>query len=351
MKIVLLGYYGFKNIGDDLMLMNLIEYLSCKSQVENITVYCKDNYYPEKPKIRYLTTRGIERFLLPMELFSADHVVWGGGTCLYDSADMSGMRWLRRQQRITSLGRGRFSFVGIGIGDLVSRESNELARAILEGTSFAYFREDTSLRLACETLSYRNEACVGGDLFLLNSERYAECAKVNRTGMLAAISFSGLYGLDESSAHLYGQLLSDIVERYGSTIHFLPAHQGDADDSVFHRKVASHLPEGAYVHHVWDSPGDYASILATMDFHIGMRLHSVVCADLLGIPNLAISYSPKVKLYVEKSGILPDVRVVPMNDPSIVERIIAISPSYRRPDEFLLAESTKARECLDKMFH
>lgn len=351
MRLTLLGYYGFRNIGDDLMLLNLLDYFSSKSDVERISVYCREKYYPEKAKVRYVSNCGIDRLLLPVELVSADHVLWGGGTCLYDSGDISGMRWLKRQQNIARLGRGRFSFLGIGIGDLGSSEALNLAKSILAGTSFAYFREEASMQFAREALSYRNGACVGGDLFLLSSERYSEGPKVERSGNLGSISFSGLHGLDESSAELYGHVLSGIVKQYGSTIHFLPAHQGEADDSVFHRKVASHLPKDSYVLHTWERPNDYISTLATMDFHIGMRLHSVVCADLLGIPNLAISYAPKVKLYVDKSGILPDARVVSMNDSSVVERITPIFQLYRRPDEFLLAESMKARECLDKLFH
>src|SRR3712207_6863944 len=38
----------------------------------------------------------------------------------------------------------------------------------------------------------------------------------------------------------------------------------------------------------WKHPEEFIEILSQMDFHIGNRLHSLILADILGVPNIGI---------------------------------------------------------------
>lgn len=44
MNIILMGSYGFKNIGDDLSIQQLIQLFSSKEVIKNIFVFCEEDY-------------------------------------------------------------------------------------------------------------------------------------------------------------------------------------------------------------------------------------------------------------------------------------------------------------------
>ncbi|MEL6462619.1 MAG: polysaccharide pyruvyl transferase family protein, partial [Cyanobacteria bacterium J06621_15] len=54
MNILLMGYYGFHNVGDDLFLRQLIDYFAKKQNVKNIFVFCQEDYYERtNDKVRF----------------------------------------------------------------------------------------------------------------------------------------------------------------------------------------------------------------------------------------------------------------------------------------------------------
>lgn len=352
MRIVLAGYYGFRNIGDDLMLQNLLAVLSAKADVEQISVICREDYYQAQGKVRYLAGG---KGSLPGRLLAlarAHYVIWGGGTCLYESDDNSGLFWIERLQRLTHLFKGRFAFAGIGMGNFRSEPLAALAGKLLARADHISFREEESLHRAASLPGYRGNACSGGDLVFLDTAHF-EALRRSRPErpQLGKISFSGLYGLELRQAAHYAAQLGSVAQELGAELHFLPAHAGAAGDNQFHRQVAKLLPNQEKCHfHDWQSPREYLQVMAAMDFHIGMRLHSIVCADLLGLPSLALSYAPKVRDYVEKSGMLAERRVIEMGaafDATLVQEIAA---AYRRPEYFIAQESQKANTCIKQMF-
>lgn len=353
MKIVLAGYYGFRNIGDDLMLRNLLAILAARQDVDRIEVFCRENYYPPYPKTRYIPSGWKARLSRSRAIAQADYVIWGGGTCLYESDNNAGLFWIARLQRLTHLFRGRFAFAGIGIGKFSTPRFAALAGKMLALADHVSFREEASLVAAAKLPGYRGSACSGGDLVFLDTARFEElrCSRPVEVP-IRRISFSGLHGLNDGLAAHYAVQLAGVMEDLGAELHFLPAHAGTAGDDEFHRRLARLLPRQDQCHfRTWQTPDDYLRIMADMNFHIGMRLHSIICADLLDVPNLAISYAPKVRYYIEKSGMLADRRVIEMGEPFDGTLVKELAATYHRPESFIAQESEKAKTCIEKMFH
>ena len=88
-----------------------------------------------------------------------------------------------------------------------------------------------------------------------------------------------------------------------------------------------------------------------MDFHIGNRLHSIIAADLIGVPNIGIgSTGSKIDNYIIKTQTLSSQRVVDFMEPFSLEKVETILTHYKQPKAFILQESQAAQEGVQKFF-
>ncbi|MBE9029224.1 polysaccharide pyruvyl transferase family protein [filamentous cyanobacterium LEGE 11480] len=63
-------------------------------------------------------------------------------------------------------------------------------------------------------------------------------------------------------------------------------------DNKFHEKMQRVLPAGSSTIYNWESPEQFLEVMQGMDFHIGNRLHSIILADILGVPSIGINAEP-----------------------------------------------------------
>ncbi|MEM7716817.1 MAG: hypothetical protein AAF349_25230, partial [Cyanobacteria bacterium P01_A01_bin.68] len=62
MNILLMGYYGFRNVGDDLFLRQLIDYFAQKQDVKKIFVFCQEDYYERTTdKVRFFAAKNLSK--------------------------------------------------------------------------------------------------------------------------------------------------------------------------------------------------------------------------------------------------------------------------------------------------
>lgn len=306
MKVVLFGYYGHHNFGDEVMMQGTASMLAELSNVTRITVFTATTELPTSTnkKISYASIGGKSgKARLALAIAAADRVIWGGGTCIYEpeNGDLGSLKFLRTVSQFARLVGRPISFCGIGIGSLKSEEAKNIAKSILRNGGFHYFRDDTSATKALELGAEEASIRLGGDLFFLTNFE-----KPNRsTTRNSHITFSGLheYAVNQTIVDAYGKMLASwlSIDRDRQIV-FLPMHQGTHSDNAFHLAVADQLPRNRLTildHH---AQGDFLEAIETATIHIGMRLHSVVLADCVQTPNLAINYSPKVQAYCEKSN-------------------------------------------------
>jgi polysaccharide pyruvyl transferase WcaK-like protein len=342
-RVTIIGYYGSYNHGDDMMLAALLGYLSQRPETGNISVFCQDNYYEQRNNVTFLDSSMVGKLGKLLAIMSADTVIWGGGTCFFESADNSGIYWIRKVQRLCRLLGKNFSFLGIGVDPIRAPQLAKVAASLLNDIKIPFFRDSASLANA-RTIGYRGEARIGGDLAFLWPILVPATGR--QRSRVAQISFSGNGNLGAEQAGIYSAMLAELVAE-GAHVHFLPAHGGNSDDTRFHRLVAAALPTGCYTLHEYETTlARISGLLATMDFHLGMRLHSVIMADLLGVPNIGIAYMEKVRYYVERSGIMPRERIVALGEPITATMVKGVLAGYVRPEQFITAETDAVRNAV-----
>lgn len=360
LKIVLFGYYGYRNLGDDLMLSAILDFLSKKDFVEAINVVVRENYYREfdgSKKIFFSEGDSIlARAKRVSVLFDSDVAIWGGGTCLYEApGSVAGIKGILRNIRLFKLLGKPYFFLGIGVGAIESMRGHRIVKSIIGGSAHMNLRDDHSFERAAE-LRERVDGRLspGGDLIFLLKDQIKAAASGRKSGEFR-IGFCGVQQYVRSDAAVAACInsMSDIISNLSAKVIFLPFHQGLENDNDFHKRICERLPEGTY--EIIDDAGtkDMISAFKTLDFVVGMRLHSIILADMLGIPNLAINYSPKVRYYVDKSGVIPGERLIEIGEVFDTGRVDRVKKSYVLQKDvlasFIAKEADDARKSVERV--
>jgi polysaccharide pyruvyl transferase WcaK-like protein len=362
MRIVLFGYYGNHNLGDDLMLEGLLDELCDEPSLKEIAVVVAKNYYPSRwPRVRFIETTGPAAKLgILYRIARSRAVVMGGGTCIYETPgeNNAGLYGLLRILRTSAVLRARTAFCCVGVGEICTDRGRDTIRSIMAMSSQLSFRDEGSYQAAAALVPERGAFSRGGDLVFLNRMVAREQPRAGSGGAMGAIGFSGVHAFkdDPEVVAATARNLQALSSAFGATIVFIPMHRGTFHDHAFHRAVAARLPREVVVAFAdFASPQEALERLRSVDFLIGMRLHAIVLADLLSVPNLAVEYSPKVRAYVEKTGFLAELRLAQPRGRFDTETVRTIADAYRKGPErlagFVRQERTEAYGAVQRLLN
>ncbi|MCW6035458.1 polysaccharide pyruvyl transferase family protein [Spirulina subsalsa FACHB-351] len=347
MKILLMGYYGQKNLGDDLFVKQLTNYFDQRSDVGQVDVICKANYYPKtSEKINFWSSQQLSKLKRLGLIVKADKIFWGGGTLNIDSKPTN----LLRMQSIAQLMGKQFGFLGIGLEGIKS-EVQDASYELFKKANLLYCRDSSSYELAKKLNKDHENVGLGGDLAFLDLSIYHPFLSRFRNSEIKEISFSGMFWWGDGRAQFYGRQLMPLIEKYNTVIHLLPCHVGqENNDNRFHELLRKYIPEKNCLVHSWSKTEEVLEVLGKMDFHFGNRLHSIIMADILGIPNIGIGEKKsKIGNYIEKTGVLYEERRVAFMEEISLGRIEKIFREYKRPEDFINNESEQAQKCLEQI--
>ncbi|MBT1728449.1 polysaccharide pyruvyl transferase family protein [Enterobacter quasimori] len=299
-EITLWGYYGYKNLGDDVMLDVCLKAIKQSQCYKNINVYGHYDKEIVQNGVFYRPLGGFKnklRFLTVLR--RSDKLVWGGGTCFYkdENTGYSGLILLFIISLFCFISGTKNYFVGVGIGNLTTRWAKILVNLILKLSKHIVFRDGKSYRIAVQELQIKN--CeLGGDLVLLN-EIFTDPEKEIYNESFISVSGHYAYIGDERLMHNYTTVINAIIKSTGIfNICFVSMHQDPTNnDHAFHRKLSEYLPSEVNFH--FCDENESIQKIALSKYHIGMRLHSLVFATLYNVPLVAFTYSPKINSFLE----------------------------------------------------
>jgi polysaccharide pyruvyl transferase WcaK-like protein len=290
--------------------------------------------------------------------FDSDVAIWGGGTCLYEApGSVAGIKGILRNIRLFQLLGKPYFFLGIGVGTIESGVGTRMLQSIIDASAHMNLRDDSSFEKAA---SHREKAdgklSPGGDLLFLLKDRINAVVPGARSGEEEfRIGFCGVrqYSGSDSTVKACAESLTRIISDMKAKVIFLPFHQGVDNDNDFHRRICERLPVGTYEIVDYVRIKDATSVFKTLDFVVGMRLHSVILADILGIPNIAINYSPKVRYYVDKSGVIPGERLLEVGEVFDTGRVDRVKKYYVLQKDilasFIAKEADDAKKSVERV--
>lgn len=305
-NILISGYYGFDNAGDDAVLYGIIT--SLKKVDPNVQIHILSNQ-PEKTSALFQIP-AFDRWsptTIMKQIRWADLVLLGGGTLLQDRTSPRsplyylGITWLAK------LLKKKVFYYGQGFGPIIHTSSKWFIRHIVNQVDIITVRDAAS---AEEMRAYgvtKAPIYVTADPALTIDPKEANSEEAHHILMrhnidpnrrIAYVSIRNWKDEQRYKAEL--AVAMDTLANQGWQVVFLPMqYPNDIEPSIDTIQQMKHTAS------LIDEPLNFKQILNLIsvgDLMVGMRLHAIILAAILNIPFVSFSYDPKIDRFVESLG-------------------------------------------------
>lgn len=328
MRVVISGYYGYGNTGDEAVLAGLLATMrGIEPEIEAIVISGDPAATGREHGVRAIgrsSARGLWRALR-----AADGLVSGGGSLLQDASSARPVAYYTGVMHAARLAGRRYAVHAQGLGPIRRAPNRRLARYALERAAAVSLRDPDSIRLAGE-LGVRRPIGFAPDPALALQPPAGEPANI----VVALRPWPGM------QAHLAA--LRRGVEGLATELPVVALPMQEPVDRALSEALVADIG-GASVAPATGSLEGVLSVIASARAVIGMRLHALILAAAAGVPGVAISYDPKVSSWAALAGqaVAGDVRG-PLDAEDITRAVrdaISADPEpYRSRIEALRAE-------------
>ncbi len=300
--VVLSGYYGFHNSGDDALLLAILESLRAKMPDIRALVLSAT----PKETMRIYKTDAIPRFnvhYVARAFKNAHLLLFGGGSLLQDvTSEKSLWYYLYIMRLARKKGAGVYVYAN-GIGPLHNKNRNRVARAI-EKCDMITLRD----RISSDALMDMGVSCptpeVTADPALALEGISREAAKQRLTeagvpqgGRYFGIALRAWQGDESVYLKSIAKTIDYAAKTYGLTPVFIPMKR--MTDGKVAVALAECMETPLYIIKEDYKVEEVVGIVHACDLVLGMRLHTLVYAVGGGVPVIGISYDPKVQGFME----------------------------------------------------
>lgn len=178
-EIVLCGYYGFGNLGDDALLASAIGRLRRESGRNSISVICNS---PKKIRKLY-GVRAVRReniFAVKREIRRARRLVMGGGSILQDATSLRSLKYYASLMRYAAKKGLSVELLANGLGPLGRNRAKRIAAKALSVCGRLSFRDRASASLAKRLGADEKRIFIEDDLL----SNISPCGKKERERLL-----------------------------------------------------------------------------------------------------------------------------------------------------------------------
>ncbi|KMM17114.1 polysaccharide pyruvyl transferase CsaB [Synechococcus sp. GFB01] len=292
MAVLLCGYYGEHNIGDDALLEVLLGQLphGCMPLVT-----ANDAAALAQRGIATVPRRSLPHVLKALRGCSA--LVLGGGSLLQDTTSFPSLLYYAALITAARLEGKPVLLWAQGLGPLRRRRSRALVRAVLPMVSAASWRDRGSAQLA------QRWGCPGSvapdPVWAFPSRPW------HGRGGPIVVCWRAVPQLSGEQWLPYLQALGELAERHGREVIWLPLHR-DQDRGLLERLSREGLMPadlaGRSREVLAERPEEVVAMAADAGLVVAMRLHGLILAAIAGAPCAALSYDPKVAAAADQLG-------------------------------------------------
>lgn len=309
LTIGVLGSYGGRNLGDEAILTGLLADLRQQEPNARIIVFSRNPAHTAlaHPDVEAVPWEGVSRVDSSAILAQLDLLILGGGGILYDK---EARRYLRVVRVAQERGLPLLTYA-VGVGPLTEGVDTGMVRETLAGATEVTVRDQES-RMVLEEAGLLNPITVTADpAFLLEPEEFP-ANWLREEGVPAGTRLVGLSvrepgraaeRLDVDGYHrLLAQISDFLVHRIDAYVLFVPMERDDIRHS---HGVMSHMvaaERGRILHNAY-SPRQVLGLMKHFDLAVGMRLHFLIFAAMMGTPFLPLPYAGKVFDLAQRLGV------------------------------------------------
>lgn len=342
-SILMSGYYGFDNSGDDAILKAIVK--DIKESDENIDIMVLSNN-PGKTKKMY-DVNAVNRFKLK-EVFKSIRkttlLISGGGSLLQDMTSTRSLIYYLAIMALAKMFKKPVMVYANGIGPINRRINRILTRFILNKVDLITLRdEDSRIYLKNMNISNPNIRVTADPVFTLNPvsdnrvREILESESIPLDERFVGISIRK-WKNDDVLIDIISKTIDFIVEKYNIKVILIPMHYPeDLDISL---KVLDNVKtKECFVLKDRYNVEEIMGVIKKLDLIVAMRLHSLIYAATQEVPMVGLSYDPKVDGILSSLGMEHMCHVENLEYERLVENI---DNAWNRRDE--LKDNLKRRD-------
>ena len=302
-RVVMSGYYGFSNAGDDAILEAIQQAIHEASDDVAVTVLSND---PELTQKQY-GMDAIPRFRI-WKVFSAlrrsDALLSGGGSLLQDTTSTRSLLYYLAVIRCAQfLGKPVMLYAN-GIGPVRRPANRRRVKQVVERATLVTLRDHSSARELADMGVDRPDLHVTADpVFHLSPAPEARGRDLlQAAGLAPGAPFVAVSVRDwPDTEHFFRELarLCDHLRRtHGMEVLFLLMQP--SRDRAAARKVQSFMEEPSFLLDEPCTPRELMAVLGQARLCLAMRLHTLIFAARMAVPSMGLVYDPKVDSYLRE---------------------------------------------------
>lgn len=304
---IISGYYGFRNIGDDALLMSIIK---------DLKVFKPDIKLLILSKIPIVTSRdfqvdSINRVNM-LRVFQAMKIskvfIYGGGNLLQDNTSTRSllfylsMVWLAKKLKM------KVMFYANGIGPLKKGLSRMLTKKIMNKVDVITLREQLSftelehmeigkprILLTADAALTVTDSCSASD------EDILQHLGIQKDTPLLGISLRKYPGHEKFEHEKYEAVIAKVADHmaaaYGAFPVLIPMQH--PDDLPILENVAAKMHHKCCIVKEKLNVFQTYSLISKMYVILGMRLHALVFSAVAAVPMVGLVYDPKIQGFLD----------------------------------------------------
>lgn len=330
-EILISGYYGFKNSGDDALLMSIIQDLQKHKESPNVVVLSAN----PKETNRIYRVKAINRlnpFAIWRHMKKADMLISGGGTLIQDTTSTKSLWYYLAVISLAKKHKLKVMLYSNGIGPLNKEKNKVRTRKTINNVDLITLRDDKSLEILKQIGVTKPKTIVTADPALnldsVDKERGLEILKkagVPVDKSLLGISVRKWRDLGADFEDAVARACDYAVEKYGLYPVFLPMQA--SKDLAISQSIMRKMKYKSSIMDSNQAVTDMLAVVKCMNMCIGMRLHMLIYSAINAVPLVGLVYDPKISsfmeythqnLHVNVDGITAD-KISSMIDKCIVE--------------------------------
>ena len=302
-NILISGYYGFNNIGDESILRTVIDNLREKLPNVDITVLSQS---PEQTAGKYgvKAARRMSLWDIFRSVWRCDLLLSGGGSLLQDATSGRSILYYLFILRLAQLLHKQTFIYSQGIGPISAPRNRRLTASVLRRADGIVVRDAKSRDLLLEI-------GVPGHLVHVTADPVIRVRKPDPALGLEILAREGcpkgegrltvgwaVKARKPNKAFLQevGRCILWLREAYGADSVLIPFFH-DEDVGVCEAVAARLEGQAGCLRQKYLSE-ETLSIIGCMDVMVGVRLHSLIYAAVMGVPMIGVSYDPKVDSFL-----------------------------------------------------
>ena len=292
-RIVISGYYGFDNLGDEAVLAATVQELRCRRPDAEIAVL---SAAPDATA-RVHGVRGVARAVpgaVAGALRGADLLLCGGGSLFQDATSWRSPWYYLG---VLSLGRRlarRTAVHAQGIEPPIRAAVRAGVAYVLDRVDLVTLRDHTSQTVLASLGVRRPRIVVSADPSWLLEPDWSAAAAAERARWGAGPHVGLALRAWGSGAAVRAAVAAAraATARMGARWVLFPMHR--PSDLVVADEVAGELGDIATVVRTPLGPRELLALVGALDVLVGMRLHALLFAAAQGVPIVPVAYDPKV---------------------------------------------------------